>query len=77
MKQRPIHQHDCNNCVFLGTFQNNDLYYCNQHGRPTVIARYGPSGEYASGLTFGEHDKDDLTSELGEAYRRAKKLNLI
>ena len=43
----------------------------------TIIARYGSDGEYLSGMVFGESEKDDLTSPLGEAYRRGKYLQLI
>lgn len=40
--------HDCEECVFLGTHERYDLYYCNAN--PTVIARYGKDGDYLSGL---------------------------
>ena len=38
--------HDCEDCVPLGQFQENDIYYCDQSGFdvPTVIARYGNDG---------------------------------
>lgn len=43
--------HDCSQCVFLGLYQEYDLYYCPQIGLPTVLARYGHEGhEYYSGL---------------------------
>lgn len=44
----PRHQHDCEECVFLGTHERYDLYYCKAN--PTVIARYGTEGDYLSGL---------------------------
>jgi len=71
----PLFKHDCACCIYLGEFDGEDLYY---HGSEkdamiTVIARFGnQGGEYASGLVFGEMEKEDLTSSLGEAYRRAK-----
>jgi hypothetical protein len=40
--------HDCEECVFLGTHDRYDLYYCD--ATPTVIARYGIDGDYLSGL---------------------------
>jgi hypothetical protein len=46
--------HDCENCLFVGQFQEYDLYFCDQGGfSPTVIARYGSDGpEYTSGINF-------------------------
>jgi hypothetical protein len=80
------HKHDCNNCTFLGTFANSDttdsgvfydLYYCPQGAIPTVIARHGEGGNYMSGMAFGIANKEDVDCPLGEAYRRANKLNLV
>jgi hypothetical protein len=46
----PRHQHDCQECVFLGRWGTYDLYY-HGGGFETVIARYGSSGDdYQSGL---------------------------
>lgn len=42
--------HDCEECVFLGTYNQYDLYFCGAN--PTVIARYGTDGDYLSGLHF-------------------------
>lgn len=44
----PRYLHDCEECVFLGTHDRYDLYYC--EANPTVIARYGTDGDYLSGL---------------------------
>lgn len=47
----PRYQHDCAMCVYLGQYNEYDLYYCAQAGVPTVIARYGNKGpEYTSGM---------------------------
>lgn len=69
------HEHDCSKCKFLGQFKEYDLYFCPTE--PTLIARYGPDGEYRSGLSFGIHYKDDPEHSLGEAYRRAVKNEFI
>lgn len=47
---KPRHPHDCERCTFLGTFGSHDLYYCAKqpHLGPTVIARFGPEGDYNS-----------------------------
>ena len=72
---KPIHKHDCDKCHFLGNFVSDkttyDLYYCDGF-IATLIARYGENGAYSSGMIFGFLDKDDTTSPLGEAWRRAK-----
>lgn len=70
----PMFTHDCEQCVFLGHYNNHDLYYCGhpdvQQGIPTLIARWGNDGpEYSSGMAFV-----GTIPEITEAYRRAKKL---
>ncbi len=44
------YEHDCDQCKPLGVLDEFDLYFCQQLGVPTVIARFGPDGEYLSGL---------------------------
>lgn len=67
------YQHDCNHCVPLGQYQENDLYYCDQHGMPTVIARYGNDGpDYTSGMGFA-----DIDPRLGIARLMAKAMGLL
>lgn len=61
------------NCTFLGHFNKHDLYYSEQIGFPTVIARYGSKGhEYVSGIAFV-----GVIPELTKAYELAKNLRLI
>lgn len=49
-KYGPRYTHDCDSCTCLGQLGNHDLYYCDQSGRPTVIARWGDDGpQYVSG----------------------------
>lgn len=47
----PQYTHDCEKCVFLGRFEDMDLYYADHGGLPdTVIARWGNDGPaYTSG----------------------------
>jgi len=69
--------HDCEQCVDLGTFEHYDLYFCEQNGSPTLLARYSDDGpDYLSGLVFGELHKDAY-HPMGEAYRRVKKKGLL
>ena len=73
------HQHDCETCQYLGEFESNGQVYDLYHHDPdirTLIARYGPDGEYMSGLCFGIRFQDDPQNPLGEAYRRAKQQGL-
>ncbi len=73
MEDKPVFQHDCNGCVFLGHHDHCDLYFCNTNGskdglHATVIARFGDDGyQYSSGLIFGYRN----TSPLNEACKRA------
>lgn len=67
----PIHEHDCTNCVFLGTQDNHDLYFCptGGGGSVTVLARSGPDGDYESGMVFATNGTSPL---LAEALKRAR-----
>lgn len=66
-------KHDCDICVFLGQFNEYDLYFCDA-GFATVIARYGDDGpEYMSGMTFARNKE---CMPLYEAKQRAIKENL-
>ena len=61
---KPKYQHDCQECEFLGHYNNHDLYSCSNG--PTLIARYGDDGpDYKSGLSFV-----GLDPEITEANRR-------
>ena len=67
---KPLYQHDCDRCIFLGLFEATiDLYYCEQNRMPTLIGRHssGPQ-DYISGLGFVK-----VAPELAEAKRRAVK----
>lgn len=70
---KPIHEHDCDECVFLGNSKDGkmDLYY---HGgeRETVIARFGTDGDYMSGMVFVGRNP-----YLTEAYKIAKERDLL
>jgi hypothetical protein len=79
-QEQPLYPHtNCSECRFLGRWSSEeepgkvyDLYYCAQHGRPTLMARYGASEEeYLSGASFYR-----TVPPIGEAHRRAGKLGL-
>ena len=54
----PIYKHDCDVCIFLGSFQLHqgyDLYLCK--ASKTIVARWGSKGhQYDSGLAIIPHD---------------------
>lgn len=72
---KPLHQHDCDRCHFLGNYGDTmDLYYHPNKGpfdEETVIARFGEMGDYLSGLYSVDH-----YPELAEALSRWKKRNI-
>ena len=54
---KPVFQHDCDLCKFLGHHNGHDMYFCLQgRNSPTVLARYGNDGpDYTSGLELAAH----------------------
>jgi hypothetical protein len=47
----PRYQHDCSRCIFLGQYDDADLYFCGKGPNATVIARFsGDGADYTSGL---------------------------
>lgn len=53
----PEWEHDCGQCTFIGHSGGMDMYHCTQVGSDTLIARYGPGGDYISGTAFAEVDE--------------------
>ena len=86
MTAKPIYKHDCEKCVFLGSAQEKDFYYCSKSliGRDSLVIRLSdiPS-DYLSmpvdvakdGIISGEIN--DSTFELAyHLYRVNKLLNI-
>jgi hypothetical protein len=73
MEENPRWEHDCVDCTWLGSLGDADLYACILGVGPdnlriqTVIARYGPDGEYVSGLDFVNQNP-----RLAAAFNRAQ-----
>ena len=69
--EQPKWEHDCEHCVFLGQYNQYDLYF---HNRPTtIIARFGNDGpEYHSGLHMANY-----YPELAVAKERAIERGLL
>ena len=72
----PQYAHDCDSCVFLGCYQEKDLYICPngiEKRLITVLARNSSNApDYISGLPFIGIDES-----LTEAARRAVKKGLL
>lgn len=74
----PLYTHDCEHCVFLGTFDVADLYFCTQElvgdkAFKTVIARHGSDeADYISGLALAH-----INRHLAEAKRLAEARGLL
>lgn len=75
----PVFNHDCDKCIWLGTYQDSalgmtDLYVHPEGHRPTVISRFSSEGpDYQSGLSFGYGSSEALT----EARVRAQQKGLL
>lgn len=42
---KPIHEHDCEKCAFLGNIDGKvDVYACWQYESPTWVARFSSEG---------------------------------
>jgi hypothetical protein len=74
----PVYRHDCDSCLYLGHFEEHDLYYCgcpaqSPHRLPTVIARWGGEGPeyYASGLEIAKVMDFKSMENNAPAYSRA------
>jgi hypothetical protein len=54
---KPKFRHDCQTCRFLGHEIGCDMYFCKQHGMPTVVVRFSDEGpDYTSGLELAKFD---------------------
>ena len=59
----PKYKHDCEECIFLGSYNDCDLYFCQpSKSTPTIIVRRGDDADYQSGFVF-----EDSCEELAVA----------
>lgn len=47
---KPVHEHDCDNCKFVGRLNGQDLYACVTPRGVEYSARYGSDGPQYSSL---------------------------
>jgi hypothetical protein len=70
---KPRFHHDCQECIYLGQFEEYDLYWCGQGGLPTVLARWSDRGaDYLSGMPSPQLREKCPSYPPVEAWRRAK-----
>lgn len=69
MNETPQYAHDCETCNFLGRDVDDqsgssvDMYFCPQHGLPTIIMRYGSNGEDYTSAPIIVINNSDVFSE--------------
>lgn len=54
----PRYPQHCEDCKYLGQYEEYDLYVHPVGNRPTVVAIYNKDGRYLSGLKFARLDCD-------------------
>jgi len=69
-------EHDCSNCIFLGSYKKKDIYFCSGSsiGGGTIVARFGDEGaEYSSTpvsmalySTKGLSENSDIMKKVAE-----------
>jgi len=81
MTTQPLHNHDCDACAFLGSFNGADLYLCkayHQRSGGCVVVRYSSDCSDNICWNFANIERIGLmniaNSEISEAYYRAVKL---
>ncbi len=75
----PRYPHDCDHCIYLGQWEEYDLYVCKSRNKnpiedidTTIIGRYGEAGDYCSGIAFRDH-----IPCLREAFKRAVERGIL
>ena len=83
-KNLPTFEHDCDECEFLGTFNDEDLYIhiykdddIYDDGDFALTSRFGEDGDYEA-VTFElKENREPRSPQLKEALRRAKEKGLL
>jgi len=65
--EAPRYVHDCDLCVFLGSYLGDDLYYCPGREK-TVVVRISSDGpDYISGAVFAPYN-DAIREAVARAH---------
>lgn len=76
--EKPKYKHDCNNCEFLGSFEESDLYICSDSNYASLISRESSNpSDYRSGVWIKNKYFGSSHNSLMEALNRAKKKGYI
>jgi len=75
----PVYAHHCEECEFLGHFEEHDLYFCGQGLLgPNVIARCsGTPSDYTSGLASARSRTYDIQNKGPTSQRALRVAYLI
>jgi len=71
-----FYHHECEGCLYLGSYAGRDIYRCPRSGMPTIVARYGDADpEYESGPLLwlkrrNDPEKDALGFEVTDTSIR-------
>jgi hypothetical protein len=75
----PQHEHDCDDCTFLGRMEEVDLWVCEYSTRATYIARYSsePSDNASTPAFIVEQLRNKVNACIWEAYQRHQLLKQL
>lgn len=83
-KQKPLYTHDCDDCIYLGSDEIRDYYFCEKHSiakSGSLIIRLGnnprdyfsmPVEILIEALKSGEMDKDSVFVNCYSRYLKYK-----
>jgi hypothetical protein len=79
--EKPLYEHDCDNCKFLGSYEGNDLYVCIHQKSVSLISRRSSDGpDYKSGMYINNKicaPYIEMPEDLKEVVKRAKEQGFI
>lgn len=83
-KQKPLYKHDCNDCIYLGSDEIRDYYFCQERSvlaEGSLVIRLGnsPSDYFSMPVTVliearktGEMDEDSVFVNCYSRYLKYK-----
>lgn len=72
INEKPMHRHTCEDCKYLGPYQNADLYVCGVNSKfPVILARFSNDYSDYSCVSVKELENCKNDDFLVEAERRA------
>jgi hypothetical protein len=75
---KPLYEHDCDECTWLGEYADHDLYFCAKGGSGgSVLARASGVGSDYQSMPVVLIKQSEGSPELEEALERAAELALV